>query len=43
VVADSIHAEPDTIWVTMADQSLVRFAERVATSNERDIAATGRG
>ena len=38
VVADSSHAEPDTIWVTMADQSLGRFADVVATSNERDIA-----
>jgi pSer/pThr/pTyr-binding forkhead associated (FHA) protein/S1-C subfamily serine protease len=38
VVADSTHAQPDTIWVTMADQSLGRFADVVATSNERDIA-----
>ena len=38
VVADSTHAEPDTIWVTMADQSLGRFADVVATSNERDVA-----
>jgi len=38
VVADSTHAQPDTIWVTMADQSLGRFADVVATSNERDVA-----
>ena len=38
VVADSIHAEPDTMWVTMADQSTARFADVVATSRERDIA-----
>lgn len=38
VVADSTHAQPDTVWVTMADQSLARFADVVATSNERDIA-----
>lgn len=38
VVADSTHAEPDTIWVTMADQSLGRFADVIATSNERDVA-----
>jgi pSer/pThr/pTyr-binding forkhead associated (FHA) protein/S1-C subfamily serine protease len=38
VVADSTHAQPDTIWVTMADQSLGRFADVIATSNERDIA-----
>jgi S1-C subfamily serine protease/pSer/pThr/pTyr-binding forkhead associated (FHA) protein len=38
VVADSTHAEPDTIWVTMADQPLARFADVVATSNERDVA-----
>jgi pSer/pThr/pTyr-binding forkhead associated (FHA) protein/S1-C subfamily serine protease len=38
VVADSAHAQPDTIWVTMADQSLGRFADVVATSNERDVA-----
>lgn len=38
VVADSSHAEPDTSWVTMADQSLGRFADVVATSSERDIA-----
>jgi len=38
VVADSTHTQPDTIWVTMADQSLGRFADVVATSNERDVA-----
>ena len=38
VVADSAHAEPDTVWVTMADQSLSRFADVVATSRERDVA-----
>jgi S1-C subfamily serine protease/pSer/pThr/pTyr-binding forkhead associated (FHA) protein len=37
VVADSTHAEPDTIWVTMADQSLARLADVVATSRERDV------
>jgi pSer/pThr/pTyr-binding forkhead associated (FHA) protein/S1-C subfamily serine protease len=38
VVADSAHAEPDTVWVTMADQSVGRYAEVVATSRERDVA-----
>ena len=38
VVADSAHAEPDTVWVTMADQSLARYADVVATSRERDVA-----
>jgi S1-C subfamily serine protease len=38
VVADSTHAQPDTIWVTMADQALSRFADVIATSNERDVA-----
>ena len=38
VVADSVHSEPDTVWVTMADQSLGRYAEVVATSRERDVA-----
>lgn len=38
VVADSTHAEPDTIWVTMADQSLARLADVVGTSRERDVA-----
>ena len=38
VVADSVHAQPDTLWVTMADQSVGRFADVVATSRERDVA-----
>ncbi len=38
VVADSTHTQPDTTWVTMADQSTSRFADVVATSQERDIA-----
>ena len=38
VVTDSEFPQPDTIWVTMADQSLARFADVVATSQERDIA-----
>jgi S1-C subfamily serine protease len=38
VVADSAHAEPDTVWVTMADQSVGRYADVVATSRDRDIA-----
>lgn len=38
VVADSIHLHPDTTWVTMADQSLARYADVIATSKERDIA-----
>jgi pSer/pThr/pTyr-binding forkhead associated (FHA) protein/S1-C subfamily serine protease len=38
VVADSTHTEPDTVWVTMADQSLARYAEVIATSKERDVA-----
>ncbi|MBI4421765.1 MAG: trypsin-like peptidase domain-containing protein, partial [Gemmatimonadetes bacterium] len=38
VVADSLHAAPDTVWVTMADQSLGRFADVIGTSRERDIA-----
>jgi serine protease Do len=38
VVADTTHTEPDTIWVTMADQALARFADLVATSRERDLA-----
>jgi len=37
VVADSAHEGPDTIWVTMADQSLARLADVVATSRERDV------
>ena len=38
VVADSQHARPDTIWVTMADQALARLADVIATSQERDVA-----
>jgi serine protease Do len=38
VVADSQHARPDTIWVTMADQTQARYADVIATSQERDIA-----
>ncbi|PYP10498.1 MAG: hypothetical protein DMD59_05435 [Gemmatimonadetes bacterium] len=38
VVADSAHAEPDTVWVTMADESSSRYADVVATSRERDLA-----
>ena len=38
VVADSAHAEPDTVWVTMADQAIGRYADVVATSRERDVA-----
>ena len=38
VVADSAHSEPDTVWVTMADQSLGRYADVIATSRERDVA-----
>jgi len=38
VVADSTHAEPDTLWVTMADQSAGRYADVVATSRDRDVA-----
>ena len=38
VVADSAHAEPDTVWVTMADQASGRYADVVATSRERDVA-----
>ncbi len=38
VVADSAHEHPDTIWVTMADQILARFADVVITSRDRDIA-----
>jgi pSer/pThr/pTyr-binding forkhead associated (FHA) protein/S1-C subfamily serine protease len=37
VVTDSGHPQPDTIWVTMADQTNARFADIVATSQERDI------
>ena len=38
VVADSQHARPDTIWVTMADQAAARLADVIVTSQERDIA-----
>ena len=38
VVADSLHPRADTIWVTMADQSQARYADVVATSQERDLA-----
>ncbi|HKC39367.1 MAG TPA: FHA domain-containing protein [Gemmatimonadales bacterium] len=38
VVADSAHAGPDTVWVTMADQSSGRYADVVATSRDRDVA-----
>jgi len=38
VVADSVHAGPDTMWVTMADQSSGRYADVVATSRDRDVA-----
>jgi S1-C subfamily serine protease len=38
VVADSSHTQPDTVWVTMADQSLGRYADVIATSRERDVA-----
>ncbi len=38
VVADSVHAQADSVWVTMADQSVGRFADVVATSRERDVA-----
>ncbi len=38
VVTDSGYPVPDTIWVTMADQSTSRYADVVASSQERDIA-----
>jgi serine protease Do len=38
VVADSAHAQPDTVWVTMADQAAARYADVVITSQDRDIA-----
>ena len=38
VVADSANQAPDTVWVTMADQSAGRYADVVATSRERDLA-----
>jgi pSer/pThr/pTyr-binding forkhead associated (FHA) protein/S1-C subfamily serine protease len=38
VVVDSGYARPDTMWVTMADQATARFADVVASSQDRDIA-----
>lgn len=38
VVADSAHLQPDTVWVTMADQAIGHYADVVATSRERDVA-----
>lgn len=38
VVTDSGYPRPDTTWVTMADQSASRYADVIATSQERDIA-----
>jgi S1-C subfamily serine protease/pSer/pThr/pTyr-binding forkhead associated (FHA) protein len=38
VVTDSGYPRPDTMWVTMADQATSRFADVVATSQDRDIA-----
>jgi pSer/pThr/pTyr-binding forkhead associated (FHA) protein/S1-C subfamily serine protease len=38
VVADSAHERPDTVWVTMADESRARLADLVATARERDLA-----
>lgn len=38
VVSDTAHPEPDTIWVTMADQALARLADVIASSKDRDIA-----
>ena len=38
VVTDSGYPKPDTIWVTMADQSAARFADVVVSSQDRDIA-----
>ena len=38
VVADSNVPQADTIWVTMADHADSRFADIVATSQQRDIA-----
>lgn len=38
VVTDSGYPVPDTIWVTMADQSTSRYADVVGSSQERDIA-----
>src|SRR5207253_2548942 len=38
VVADSLRPRADTIWVIMADQAQARYADVVATSQERDLA-----
>jgi serine protease Do len=38
VVSDSGFTQPDTMWVTMADQAASRFADVVASSQDRDIA-----
>ncbi len=38
VVADSAHPAPDTVWVTLADQSDGHYADVVAASRERDLA-----
>jgi pSer/pThr/pTyr-binding forkhead associated (FHA) protein/S1-C subfamily serine protease len=38
VVTDSGYPQPDTTWVTMADQSVSRYADVVASSQDRDIA-----
>lgn len=38
VVTDSGYPRPDTMWVTMADQSTSRLADVIASSQERDIA-----
>lgn len=38
VIADTAHPQPDTIWVTMADQSAPRLADLVSSSRERDLA-----
>lgn len=38
VVTDSGYSQPDTMWVTMADQSTSRFADVVATTADPDIA-----
>ena len=37
-VADSAHPAPDSIWVTMADESRPRLADLVGVSRERDLA-----
>jgi pSer/pThr/pTyr-binding forkhead associated (FHA) protein/S1-C subfamily serine protease len=38
VVTDSGYPQPDTTWVTMADQSTSRYADVVASSQDRDVA-----